>query len=142
MGMIYDYFAAPSDEVAAAVIDDGPTGLFRTVEAKWFDPLVVMGTLEELLTGRPYTEVLADPRWGHDVARESDGGPLVLSVTDGLRDGLAGMDEPIAVAAVWSRTEELDGYDPADLACVLDELKDLAAEAVRSGERLYCWVCV
>lgn len=142
-GVIFDYFAAPSDEAAAATISDGPAaGSFRTVDTKWLDPVVVMGTLEELLTGRPYGEVSEDPRCGHDLAQKHDGELLVLTVTDGLRDGLAAAGDLAEVAVAWSKTEELSGFNPADLAGVLRELAALAAEAIERGERIYCWVCV
>ncbi|RDI32763.1 hypothetical protein DFR72_1029 [Lentzea flaviverrucosa] len=142
MGVMYDYFAAPSDELAAATIDGGPVGLFRTVETKALDPVVVMGQLEELLTGRPYDDITDDPRCGHALVLEEDGEVLVLTVTDGVRDGLSeasGLDE---IAVAWARIEELEGADPLVLAGVLHELKALAVEAVKNGERLYCWVCV
>ncbi|WP_157984501.1 hypothetical protein [Lentzea terrae] len=143
MGVMYDYFAAPSDEVAASMVDGGPVAAgHRAVETKWLDPAVVMGKLEELLTGRPYDEVIDDPRCAADLAVEGDGEVLVLTVTDGLRDGLAGAGELTEVAAAWAGIEELDRFDPAELAVVLRELKELAVDAVKAGERLYCWVCV
>jgi hypothetical protein len=140
VGVLFDYFAAPSDELAAATIDGGPVGLFRTVETKALDPVVVMGKLEELLTGRPYDEVFEDPRCGDDLALEDDGEVLVLTVTDGLRDGLAeasGLDE---IAVAWARIEELQGFDPVVLASLLRDLQTLAVEAAKNEERLYCWV--
>ncbi|MCR3748336.1 hypothetical protein [Lentzea californiensis] len=142
MGVLFDYFVAPSDELAAATIDGGPMGLFRTVEIKSLDPVVVMGGLEELLTGRPYGDVLKDPRCGHGLALENDGEVVVLTVTDGLRDGLAEASELDEIAVAWARTEELEGFDPAVLAEMLHELKALAVQAVEDGERLYCWTCV
>lgn len=104
MGVMYDYFAAPSDEVVASMIDD--------------------------------------PRCAADLAVEADGEVLVLTVTDGLRDGLADTGELTDVAAAWAGIEELRRFDAADLAVVLRELKELAVDAVQGGERLYCWVCV
>ncbi|MGW6446010.1 hypothetical protein [Lentzea sp. NPDC055074] len=139
MGVLYDYFAAPSDELAATAIDGGPVGVFPTVETKSLDPAVVMGELEELLTGRPYDDVSEDPRWGHDVAMELDGEVLVLTVTDGLRDGLAAADDLAGTAVAWARIEELDGFDPVVLADILGNLRALAVEAKKNGERLYCW---
>ncbi len=143
MAVLYDYFAAPSDDAAATALEEGPRDQFPTVETKFIDPLVVMGQLEELLTGRPYDEVVADPRWADDVAKEhDDGGLLVITVTDGLRDGLAAADDLDEVAVRWAGIEELEGFDAAVLAEVLHELKALAVEAGKNGERLYCWACV
>ena len=99
MGVLLDYFAAPSDEAAASTIDrlGGPgsrevealpeapkRGLFGrkrsaadpvvrsdeslevydTLSVKGIDPLVQLGTLEEVLTGRSYDEIVEDPRSG------------------------------------------------------------------------------
>ncbi|KJK51436.1 hypothetical protein UK23_06830 [Lentzea aerocolonigenes] len=142
MGVMYDYFAAPSDELAAATIDGGPVGLFRTVETKFVDPVVVVGKLEELLTGRAYDEISADPRCGDDLAVEHDGEVLVLTVTDGLRDGLAAAGDLDEIAVRWAGIEELNGFEAEVLAGILGELQALAVEAEKNGERLYCWVCV
>ncbi|MDX8035116.1 hypothetical protein SK803_33305 [Lentzea sp. BCCO 10_0856] len=138
---MYDYFAAPSDEVAATVIDGGPSQ-FGPVETKWLDPVVVMGKLEELLTGRPYDDVVRDERSGQLVAMEGDGELLVLTVTDGLRDGLHQASDLSDVAVAWAQIEELQRWDPVELAEILHELQALAQKAVSKDERLYCWVCV
>ncbi|MFD4671625.1 hypothetical protein ACFWNN_17950 [Lentzea sp. NPDC058450] len=142
MGVLYDYFAAPTDELAATAIDGGPVHRFPTVETKSLDPAVVMGQLEELLTGRSYDEISDDPRCGEDVAIEHDGEVLVLTVTDGLRDALAAAGDLDEVAVRWAAIEELDGFDPEVLAEILRDLRSLAAEAKKNGERLYCWACV
>ncbi|MDX8145394.1 hypothetical protein SK854_25010 [Lentzea sp. BCCO 10_0061] len=139
MGVLYDYFVASSDELAAAAIDGGPVGLFRTVETKSLDPAVVMGQLEELLTGRSYDDVSEDPRWGDALVMKHDGEVLVLTVTDGLRDGLAAADDLAGTAVAWAKIEELQGFDPVVLADLLQQLQALAVEAVKNGERLYCW---
>jgi hypothetical protein len=90
VGVLYDYFVAPSDNDAAAVIDRiggpgqpvsasagpvrrGPFGrrhkgtdvvterpAYPTVADTGIDPVVQGGTLEELLTGRPYAEIEQD----------------------------------------------------------------------------------
>jgi hypothetical protein len=142
MGVLYDYFAAPSDDVAATAITGGPKHRFPTVETKSLDPMVVMGHLEQLLTGREYDEIGEDPRWGGDVAVEHDGDVLVISVTDGLRDGLTDARDLGAIAVRWAEAEELEGFDPVVLADVLQQLAALAVEAKERGERLYCWASV
>lgn len=182
MGVLYDYFAAPSDEAAAATIDrlGGPgsqkvmavpdaktakRGLLRrraplpeprltvdeslpvydTLSAKGIDPLVQLGTLEELLTGRPYDEVIEDPRSGNDLASADGGERLVLTITDALASALAGAsDERLSEVAVpWSQTEEFWGQaDPEWLAEFLRDFAALARRAEGVGQRLYCWLSV
>ena len=174
MSALYDYFSAASDEAAAGVIDraggpgepavapapvkrgwfgrtSSPPPLqdmrpaFDTVSAGGIDPVVMMGTLEELLTGRPYDEVINDPRSGHIVAIRDEGQLLVVALTDALSQALAAASpQRLAdVAVPWAATEEFWGQaDPHDLAMVLNELSGLAGRAQAKGERLYCWVCV
>lgn len=149
MGVLFTYFSADSDEQAASVIDleQGPASspdVRDTVPLKGIEPVVQMGTLEELLTGRPYDEVTEDPRWADAVAVRRDGELLVLTLTDGLTSALAGASESeLAVAARgWARTEELDGSDPSLLGHILTDLSGLAQSAAAGQRRLYCWVCV
>lgn len=180
MGVIFDYFAAPSDEEAAAVIDrvggpgsrdvlvgsstpakrrlfgrivppdrsvaeDSGLTIYSTVSLKGIDPMVQMGTLESLLTGRAYEEVAGQPRSGHTVADRYGGERVVCTLTDSLATALAEADpETLAqVAEPWSKTEEFWGQaDPEALTGVLSELAALARHARESGQRLYCWVCV
>ncbi|MFC5727951.1 MULTISPECIES: hypothetical protein [Nocardioides] len=175
MGVLFDYFAAPDDADAAATIDriGGPAkpgtaaplparrGLFRrspkevetvregadyaTVADTGIDPVVQGGTLEELLTGRPYEEIEQDPRWGHSLATRDGGERQVLTLTDGLVDALAQADADrlAAVAVPWSQTEEFWGVgDPEELTSVLRALSRLAREARSRNETVYCWVCV
>lgn len=181
MGVMFDYFAAPSDEKAAAVIDrvGGPgsqsivvsesvttkRGIFGrrrqmvspvfgtdpdlvvypTVSVKGIDPVVQMGTLEELLTGRPYDEVMEDPRCGHDVAIRDGGELVVVTLTDSLTSALvAASDDALdRVAVPWSKNEEFWGEpDPQRLGAFLKELAGIARDANGRGHRLYCWICV
>ena len=173
MGLLCDYFVAPSDDDAAATIDRdggpgspmatprlqrgpgsfrrgaesageaGPVEVFPTVDAKGIDPVVQMGTLEALLTGRGFDDVLeAQP----DVlAVRNEGERVVVKVSDGLTAALAGTsDDGLAqVAYPWSKTEEFWGAgDPVVLACVLQDLAGLARLAVDRRQALYCWLSV
>lgn len=147
MGVMYDYFAAPSDAAAASVLDQltGPSKVFPTVETKWIDPVVQMGTLESLLTGIDYRTVIQDPRSGQELSGEDDGEQAVITVTDGLQATLAGADEERLreVAVPWSQAEEFWGQgDPEFLSELLIELAALARAATDRGERLYCWMCL
>ena len=137
---ITDYFLAPDDTSAAAVIDERgpvPAGL-PTVESKGLDPAVNLGFLEAFLTGHTYEEVTALPRQGAAVSDTSQL-PVIVAVTDTLRDALAtATDEQIpTVAARWAETEELAGTDPAGLADFIRRLADLARKA--DNQHLYCY---
>lgn len=150
MGVLFDYFAAPSDDVAATALDStaGPaTAQPRVFEAITFrvDPVVQLGTLESLLTGVPYDTVAADPRCGYAVAEHEEGEVVVVTVTDQLQAALASADHRrlAEVAAPWSRTDEFQGAaDPGELAESLAGLASLARSAQQRGDRLYCWICL
>jgi hypothetical protein len=151
MGVLCDYFAASSDEVATATIDlpGGPAadsgGSFDMVSGNGIDPVVQMGTLEALLTGRGYDEIAQRHVPSAIVVSREDGGRLVVRLTGELQAALSHADDArLAVVAVpWSQTEEFWGQgDPADAASWLGELAGLARRATTRRERLYCWTCV
>ena len=161
MGVLSDYFSAASEEAAASAIDwlggpgcspAEPSGAragalegapFDTVPLKGIDPLVQLGTLEALLTGRDYDLIVAGPRAGHALAIRNGGARVVVTLTDELQAALAEADdEQLESAALpWSQTDEFWGRgDPQALAAVLHELAGLARRAHDRDERLYCWV--
>lgn len=154
MAVLFDYFAAPSDEVAATVVDriGGPgssahpaaPAAFHTVRAPGVDPVVLMASLEQLLTGRTFEEILDDPTSGPVAAR--DGGErAVVRLTTSLARALAESDEQrlAAVALPWSRAREFWGRgDPDALAALLRSLASVARGAAAEGQAMYCWVCV
>jgi hypothetical protein len=180
MGVLYDYFAAPSDEAAAATIDlaGGPGGAMpfsaelqaamragdraamtrlmmpevrlsehglEVLSVKGIDPVVQMGTLEKLLTATSTKVIFARERSGKDIAVRDEGERLVLTLTDELQAALCSATEEQldAVAAPWSKTGEFrGGGEPDVLAHFLRQLSQLARNATKSGNRLYCWVCV
>ncbi|MFW0774514.1 hypothetical protein ACLRGI_15240 [Paenarthrobacter nitroguajacolicus] len=131
----------------AAPVTDAVAEQFRydVVSVTDIDPVVQLGTLEELLTGRPYDDIVDDPRSGHAVAVRSGGERLVLTLTDSVCAGLANASDDflVQVAGPWSETGEFWGAaDPKVLADFLKELSGLARRAEASGKRLYCWASV
>jgi hypothetical protein len=155
MGVLFDYFSAPSDEVAATAISraGGPSESsedtprlppFDTLQSTGIEPAVMLGKLEALLTGRDYKEIFDGPRAHKALAIEDDGEKVVETLTDELQAALAGADNErlAAVVVPWSEIDELKGAAPEGLACWLGEFAELARRARNRGERLYCWVCV
>ncbi len=174
MTMDLAYFAAPDDEAALAaerrtggplgwpqVTGDRRSGLFRKrpivtrlgpafdgFSARGYDPVVTMGTLEELLTGRDFDAVMDDPRSGGS-PRQSDEAPEargVITVTDSLRDALANADDArlAEVVGPWSDTDELQQPGWGDVSQAehmefLRALRDLARRAKHAEQRLYCY---
>jgi hypothetical protein len=154
VAVLFDYFAAPSDEVAATVVDriGGPgssahpaaPAAFSTVRAPGVDPVVLMGNLERLLTGRSLEEILDDPSSGPITAR--DGGQrAVLRLTSSLATALAELEDTriASVALLWSHTREFWGRgDPVALATLLRALASLGREARDQDSAIYCWLRV
>jgi hypothetical protein len=133
-----EYFVAGDDEAAlAGLVPGGPSAAgLPTVFSKNLDPVVTMGTLESILTGRPYDEVVDAPRQGRPVSDpEESPEAFIISITDTLRDALteAGDAELTEAAVAWAGTEELSGVDPEGLAGFLKLLRDIAQQG-----RLYC----
>jgi hypothetical protein len=124
VGLLCDYFAAATDEIAASTIDwaaglsqpgKGPRrGLFRrgpspqpirTVEMKGIEPTVQMATLEAILTARPVRGIL-DQTIGLVIADRDQGERVVVRLTDSLQAALgqASEDELASAVARWSET--------------------------------------
>ncbi|MFK0007794.1 hypothetical protein ACIQTZ_12130 [Paenarthrobacter sp. NPDC090520] len=116
--------------------------VYETVSVKGIDPVVQLGALEELLTGRAYDDVVDDPRSGHTLATRDGDELLVVTLTDSLFQALACIDDDVIeqAAVPWSESEEFfDAADPRDLADFLKDLSALARRAEAAGHRLYCW---
>ncbi|MFC4063438.1 hypothetical protein [Actinoplanes subglobosus] len=106
-------------------------------------PDAPMTWLEVFLTGRTFGEVAADPRAGNPVTA-TDLEAIVVTVTDTLRDALAGLDADAIrkTAQRWATIEEFQGADPSGLEPWLTAFADLAARAVGRSEHLYCRIVV
>lgn len=156
MGVLTDYFSAPSDEAATSALDrlggparptagSSPLPPFDTFESKGLDPYVLMGKLEEALTGQDYWAITAAQQYGRLVAAApGDEGPWVCEVSGSLQAALAraGSDELARAAVKWAQAEEHRGVSPEGLTWVLEGLSGLARRAAAKDERLYCWVCL
>jgi hypothetical protein len=155
MGVLTDYFSAPSDESTASALDRvggpgqpaaGPSPLppFDTFQAKGLDPYVIIGKLEAALTGQDYRAITAGTQYGRMVAKRGAQGPWVTKVNSPLQAALslAGSERLARALAEWSQAEELGDASPEEMTWVLEGLSALARRATAKGEHLYCWVCL
>lgn len=160
MGLLCDYFIADDDKQAEAVIDwpGGPaagvpkrgffgraTGGLPTVEGRGVEPVVVLGMLQQLLTGKSFDDQLADPQSPRMVAMRDEGERLVIRIGDDLVRALSRVElaRLQSLAHPWADIEEFHGQaDPLELAFFLEALRDLARRAEDSPGSLYCWLCV
>ncbi|MCZ2263303.1 hypothetical protein [Isoptericola sp. QY 916] len=148
--LVTDYFAAPTDAVAATVVhqEAGPSvlargsgrPLFDTVRLPAVEPFVMLGRVAEALCARPYAEVTAHPRHGV-LVDGADEGPWVVAVSDELAEALAAAapDRLLDVARSWA-TASGGSLPAADrLAPALVALGGLADRARQVRHGLYCW---
>ena len=155
MGVLTDYFSAPSDAAAASALDrvggpgqptagPSPSPPFDTFQSKGLDPYVIMGKLEKALTGQDYQVITSGSRYGRMVAKGGAQGPWVVKVSNQLQTALslAGGDQLARAAAEWSLAEELAGASSEEMTGVLKGLSGLARRATAKDEHLYCWVCL
>jgi hypothetical protein len=147
MGNLYEYFAASDDAAAAAVVHGGAqaAGLDSLGGLKGADPVILLATLEALLRGVDYEVVSTTPRHCDLLAESSEDGPWVVTLTDTLRDALAGASEATLseVAVPWSKADEFRDGPPdlvALLADFLGRLAALARTAAARDDSLYCWM--
>jgi hypothetical protein len=152
MSLLCEYFAAQSESDAALTVDweggpsrptDGQHG-YEVIALGGIEPVVLMGQLEGLLTGRSVMEVLDDP--GHSPVAQRDGGErLVIPVGERLEAALASLDETRIpdIAASWARAEEFWGVvGPTDLVAPVTQLVALARKARAESQHVYCWMSV
>ena len=144
MGILTDYFIATDDAAAAGALAQGPTSAFRTVEGNGLEPTVHLGTLEEILTGRSFEEILDEIDDAGPVAQEDDFSSFVQPISQSLLEALkaASRDDLLSAATAWSLTEELTGADPESLLAFLTDLVELARTAEATNCAVYCWVCL
>jgi hypothetical protein len=140
-----DYFAAPSDEVAAGAIDRSgdPASAFDTVHTDVGPEMLV--ALEELVTGVSYQDNTPDELDGRILVSHDEDDLFLVTVAAGAQVALAEADDRrlAELAARWSQVEELTGqHNDSDLLLrILEDLRGLARRACERGDRLYCWIC-
>lgn len=161
MGLLCDYFIAPTSEAAAAVVlwPSGPSvpptrgRLIRrpvaaplpSLSLPGIEPTMWMMKLEEVLTGRTFDDMLATQA-AHPLASERGGQLLVVALSENLQRAVTELaDEALpAVAVQWAAEDEDYGTaaDPADAEVALRDLRALFRMASQQLWRCYCWVCV
>lgn len=139
VSIIVEFFIAPDDQAAAAILEGGPDGTFETFAVGNFDAITAIEEWDRILTGRATEDLERD-----DVTRIIAGdAPFVIAPSTELQAALiaADRDELAATALQWIEQEELHGYYPELFADILNELALLASTARKEGHALYCWMC-
>jgi len=135
--LLGEFFAARSEDLDEALVEEGPYGRLSTVEAKGLTE-VSLATLGEFLGVGAYDELVERIGEGPEAESEEAG---LLTIPTELRDALAEAKDIDSVAGRWAATEEpsLDGWRTEDSLGVLRELSALAREAVADGRELWYW---
>lgn len=171
MGLICEYFLAPSDEAAAATADrvggpgrpDEPAparrrGLFRraapadvspgpeapiypTVDGGGVEPIVELGQLEALLTGQPADTVLDVNAASGILAERRGGGLLVVRVSDALVAVLADASAEELVAVARPWSQIEEFGGLCDPSTAADWLGELADLARQGRDRGEAMYC-
>jgi hypothetical protein len=144
VSVIVRFFVAPDDQTAAAVADNGPHGVFESLDLGNFDADEAMVEWESIFTGRSFEELVTagEPR---SLADAGDGeGPVLLAASASLLDALAGAG-PTRIAEVggaWAERRGADGefFDPELAGELMGDLAELARAARGRGASLYCWM--
>jgi hypothetical protein len=139
--MSVEYFAAPDDEAAAAVLGPGPEGTFESLQYGNFDGITALAEWDSILTGRDLGD-LSDAEVPRIVA-DDEGGTSIVAASSELQAALAAADRPALAraAARWVELQEEDAeeYDVELFSELLCELADLA-RAAGDGKTVYCWM--
>ncbi|MBB1158719.1 MULTISPECIES: hypothetical protein [Amycolatopsis] len=140
--MLYDYFVAVDDTMAALAFDDPDNARcagYAELVVKGADPITDLLPAETSLTRRTTAEVEADPGRGREVALLDEGEAAVLSLADSFRDALATADDTALQAAAAAFAEEqVEDVEAEHLVPFLKELAALAGGAAEEGHHLYC----
>lgn len=135
--MLGGFFAANSEDIDDVLVQEGPYGRLRTVEAKGLTE-VSLAKLAEIMGAGTYDAFVERIAEG----READSGEAgLLTVPIEFRDALAEADALHDIAARWAATEELtlDGWRTQDSLQVLRDLSELAREAKADGRDVWYW---
>ncbi|MBU2664914.1 hypothetical protein KOI35_15535 [Actinoplanes bogorensis] len=151
MGVLYDYFRAPSLAQVRAHMDENDAhspvpGTFDGIELKNFDPGVVLGRLVGFVTGQEWNTELVRDRliWPEGAEQDMEyEGPWVVVLPDGVRDILAGIpaERMTELAERWAAIDELSPHaDPEFMRELVSEFAALAARARENDDSLFCWM--
>ncbi|AIF40064.1 hypothetical protein HX89_02795 [Dermacoccus nishinomiyaensis] len=159
MALQIDYFAAASDDEAAALVNletgvrsipfddesDAPAVEYDVVPSQVVDPGLALGYLNELLTGVPVEEFVTNG-WPALVATSDDEQKFVLQVDPGFVALMSTREGPFDdLAAQWAAVEapeDADEWDadPRELGEFLAQFVALALTAGDEGKHVYCWL--
>jgi hypothetical protein len=140
VGVLSDLVVGDLGDAETIASSRAPSKEFDGIDIKGIDS-VKFTTLHELVTGRPYEELVSKYEPTLEV---SDDGPWVFVIPDELVSRLASLPqhELREVGTRWAQTEEfrLDRWEPGLVVTALGEICELAAKAFSSQRSLFLWM--
>ena len=144
-GIFAGLFVATPEAVEAWDLNGLTPSDWPSLEFKRLDP-VKLGSLEAILTGRAYADIVAEERT-QLVRNGGTDGPWITAVRPALTNALAVLtpDAGMAAAGAWADTDEFKvrpsdpprPQDVADLTGLLAAMAELAKRSLRDGQPLY-----
>lgn len=127
MGVLVDYFAATTEELAQLELSAGPAGAnWPYVDCKgWLDGL---DRLTAEVTERDPSE------FDDDVLVVDEGETCTVRISSSVTEAMASVDDDRL--REYADDELLDDHEVGRLT----ELRDLAKLAVKNGRDVYCWM--
>jgi hypothetical protein len=145
VGIFAGLFVAPPEAVEAWDLNGLTPSAWPALEFKRLDP-VKLGSLEAILTGRTYADIVADERT-QLVRNGGADGPWIMAVRPALTNALAVLapDAATTAARAWADTDEFKvrlsdpprPQDVAELTGLLTAMANLAKRSLQDGQSLY-----
>ncbi len=144
MGLLTDFvIASPSEAAAICAAEGEHAERWPCVQLKRVDTVKLSTLAAELGVGQVAAALEGDDQL---VFSRSEEGPWVFHLPESLTAALAALppEEVAGVAERWGKHEELvlDGWEPADVVEVVEQLRALAARARDGGKQLLLWMCL
>ncbi|WP_329362414.1 hypothetical protein [Streptomyces sp. NBC_01483] len=138
MSNIVKFFVATNDG-AVDSLRIGPDSSLHSITFGNFDAEEAILDWEARLTGIPFDSLVESDL--PEVVEESDGGALVLRLSEALVDSLdrASASQILDLASWWASEEKVGKIELAAAAGILQGLVELIREERRSGMFVYCW---
>ncbi|MFJ9361507.1 hypothetical protein [Streptomyces mirabilis] len=138
MSNIVKFFVATNDG-AIGSLHIGPDSSLRSITFGNFDAEEAILDWEARLTGISFDSLVESDL--PEVVEESDGGALVLRLSDSLVDSLdrASASQILDLASWWASEEKAGKIEPAVAVGILQGLVELIREERHSGMFVFCW---
>jgi hypothetical protein len=143
MGLITDFVVASDSEAKAIGQSERPADKWPTFEARRVET-IKLAYLYCVATGSRYSDEIAGSF--SFVGGDQEEGPWVFQFPTSVLQIIAGIEDTkvSSIAEKWILTEEFqrDKWTVEGAADFIEQLRNLARQAVKNGLSLFLWVCL